>query len=105
MAAHSPMALSASEAARLAHKLDAWMQTLEPREVAFISQMLADAADAANEDASGYVELASVLDDGDLEGHALGVGPAYAAVTTYLTGIERGEAELADVSDLIQPST
>jgi len=99
------MALSASEAARLAHKLDAWMQTLEPREVAFISQMLADAADAANEDASGYVELASVLDDGDLEGHALGVGPAYAAVTTYLTGIERGEAELADVSDLIQPST
>jgi hypothetical protein len=97
MVPQTRIALSREELASFARKLDGFIRTLRPREAEFVNQMLADAADAANEDPSGYANLLAVVGDADVEGHALGVGPAFAAVAGYAAGVEKEEAELDDI--------
>ena len=90
------VAMTDAELAAFARKLDLWTATLLPRERTFLQQMLADAADAANEDISGYANLSTLVSDDDVTGYA-DFGPAGSAIGTvldYAGGVSRAEAEL-----------
>ncbi|MGH2585795.1 MAG: hypothetical protein ACRDJE_12850, partial [Dehalococcoidia bacterium] len=89
------MALTEDELAAFARKLDAWAGSLTERERTFLEQMLADAADAANEDISGYANLSSIVSD-DVGGHSeisAVAGPVVGAVVGYARGLAGEEAE------------
>jgi hypothetical protein len=97
--------LTASELTAFVQKLEAWAVSLPPKERAFLEQMVSDAADAANEDASGYVNLASVVPSDEVSGYDLGLsGPLGSAVTTYAIGIMEGEDPLDDRSFILENS-
>jgi hypothetical protein len=103
------VALTVDELAEFVRKLDTWAESLPPRERAFLEQMLADAADAANQEASGYVNLSSlVIDDvGGYTNVATG-GAVVGAVIGYARGLANDEIETAgwpfdDTSDSTTP--
>lgn len=94
--------MSSGELASFASKLQNWMSTLTPKEAAFLQQMLADAADAANEDTSGHLNFDALEDDDDeVEGHAFG-GGTFNALSGYASGLAKAEAEYEAVSDVVQ---
>jgi hypothetical protein len=103
MVSETRTVLSRGELASLARKLDAFIQSLDPQEAEFVNQMLADAADAANEDASGYATLSTLADTDDVEAHAMGIGPVFGALAGYSLGVQNAEDELAGISQLTQP--
>jgi hypothetical protein len=89
------MALTEDELTAFARKLDVWAGSLTAREQAFLEQMLADAADAANEDISGYANLSSIVSDdvGGYAGISATAGPVVGAVVGYARGLAGEEAE------------
>ena len=94
--------MTEAELAVFAQKLAAWAKDLTPNEREFFEQMLADAADAANQDASGYANLSSLLhQDDEVAGYA-GVSPNLHSlirlVVGYADGVARAEAEYASTS-------
>jgi len=98
--------LTAGELAAFARKLDAFTRSLAPQERAFFSQLLVDAADAANEDVSGYInpDVANpdVADD-DVSGFGL-FDPAgqssLGALAGYAEGVTRATAEQREFAAL-----
>ncbi|MGD3916106.1 hypothetical protein QT616_22605, partial [Xanthomonas citri pv. citri] len=85
--------LTAGELSAFARKLDAFTRSLAPQERVFFSQLLADAADAANEDVSGYINP-DVADD-DVVGFGM-FDPAgqssFGALAVYAEGVGRATA-------------
>ena len=77
--------LSEGELAVFVQKLDIWAASLADNERVFLHQLLADAADASNDDASGFANLTSIVTD-DVSGYNRfgGIGGAVAA---YAEGI------------------
>jgi hypothetical protein len=98
MAVDGRIMVTESELATFAQKMALWAKDLSPKERTFLEQMLADAADAANQDASGYANLSSLLNQEDVEGYA-GVSPNLHSlirlVVGYADGIARAEADYA----------
>jgi hypothetical protein len=98
MTEESRVMVTEGELATFAQKLAMWAKDLSPNERAFLEQMLADAADAANQDASGYANISSLLAQDDVGGYA-GVSPGLHSlirlVVGYADGIARAEAEYA----------
>ncbi len=81
------VALDDSELAAFVQKLELWAQGLPQKERAFLEQMLADAADAANDDASGFANLSSLVGD-DVGGYAsLPGGVVRRSVAGYAGGL------------------
>lgn len=97
MVEETRVTLPPEELAALGLKLESWATGhLSPKERAFLEQMLADAADAANEDPSGYANLASVTrQDREVSGYAAGSSPLSTAVLDYAQGLARDEVEAA----------
>ena len=94
------VALSEAELAAFAQRVDRWAQSLSPRERAFLQQMLADAADAANEDVSGYANLTSLVQD-EVAGFASGMfGPDsfIGTIVGYADGVARAEEDYASAT-------
>jgi hypothetical protein len=88
------IALTPGELVAFTGKLDAWAQTLTPRERAFLEQLLADARDAAAEGASGYADVESALEADDVQGFAFfGQSPFAGLVAGYREGLAQAEAE------------
>ena len=89
--------LTEAQMAVFLQKLSAWSATLTAAERAFLEQMLADAADAANDDISGYINLSSLADD-DATGYAAlatDATPLGRAVVGYASGLARAETEFS----------
>jgi hypothetical protein len=83
--------LTDADLSAFVQKMAAFSESLSSKEQAFLNQLLADAADAANLDVSGYVDLHSLLDDDDVQG--LGIVPDEAReMTTSLAAYRRGLA-------------
>jgi hypothetical protein len=93
------LSLAPEELAAFSVKLEGWaVESLSPRERAFLEQMLADAADAANEDPSGYPNLTSVVrEDREVAAYAAGseAGSLSGAVADYAAGWARQEEDAA----------
>ena len=93
--------LEGAELAAFAQKLGAWTQSsLSARERIFLEQMLADAADAANQDVSGYVNLSSFPSD-DVAGSttfAAAVGSVIDSVVGYAHGLAASGADALGTS-------
>jgi hypothetical protein len=89
-------ALSAEELTAFVTKLETFAAGLPRKERAFLHQLIDDAADAANEDASGYAELSGVLqEDGNVSGYAmdpLGTRSLSRSVIRYDNGINSDES-------------
>ena len=94
--------LDEAELAEFVQKLDAWAETLSPREQEFLRLMLADAADAASQEAGGYVNVGAGVDpDGDVAAFgdgAFGEGVA-GAVVGYAMGVSQSESEIQSLPD------
>lgn len=86
--------MNESELASFARKLDRWAQSLPDKERTFLAQMLADAADAANEEVSGYANLSSLAQD-DVAGYVMGLNSFVNTIAGYAEGVTRAEAELS----------
>lgn len=89
-------ALSPEQLTAFCRKLETFAAGLSDNERTFLHQMIDDAADAANEDASGYAELAGVLgqEEDEVSGYAMdvfGTGALSGSVIRYGTGVERDE--------------
>jgi hypothetical protein len=98
--------LTEAELQAFSRKLDAWAGSLSAREQLFLQQMLADAADAANEDMSGYAFLPDGEEDGEVQGYAFGMVAESSlgdSITTYAQGLTRAEEELATVFSTDNP--
>ena len=101
MSATQNAAMTEAELVLFARKLDAFTNGLLPKERAFFSTLLADAADAANEDVSGYINPRSFEED-DVSGFAqLGLGDdsMLALLLGYAEGVNRATAEQAALHD------
>lgn len=88
----SRVTLTDSELAAFGQKLDAWASTLPDAERVFFQQILADAADAANDNASGFANLGSLMSD-DLGGFAQLSGVS-GSVVAYAQGISNANNDL-----------
>lgn len=84
--------LSDPELAIFSQKLDAWTRGLSDPERRFFQQILADAADAANDDASGFANLGSIVGE-DVGGFAQ-IGEVSGSVVAYAQGIGNAERDL-----------
>jgi hypothetical protein len=93
--------LTEAELGAFAHKLNAFAESLSPRERDFLGNMLADAAYLANSDEAGYADLESALED-DVAGFDMGAGGnVLASVFEYGQGISRAQQEAADLAALV----
>ena len=98
--------LAPAERAALAQKLEVWAaEHLTGRERAYLEQMLEDAADAANESASGYANVASALRESDeVTGYADGLtGTIAGSLGSYADALVREEVEYAEDVQAIDP--
>ncbi len=105
MASDEGVVLSERELLAFSEKLERWATTLSAREQAFLSQLLADARDAATEDIAGYANLETALaGDDDVAGFGLFSAPATLGgmVATYAAGLSEAEADFARTASLIQ---
>jgi len=94
--------LTEAELGAFTQKLALWAGSLSGNEQAFLQQMLADAADAANEDVSGYVDLSSLDQEDDVQGFGIFPGASGAligSISGYAQGLAREDAETVGAFD------
>src|SRR5512142_1209387 len=97
--------LTEMELMAFSQKLETFAETLSPREQAFLSQMLADARDAATQDVSGYANLeAALAGEDDVQGFGMFSAPASIGgmIAGYAAGVSEAESEFAMIGGMIQ---
>lgn len=96
--ADAGIALTPGELVAFTQKLEAWAGGLSARERSFLEQLLADAHDAAAEDASGFAALEGAFAgadfDDDVQGFAMPASSPFGSLLSgYSEGLAAAEAE------------